>query len=77
MSEDKVIIELSKSEALVLFELVSRFSNDEKFKIENQAEQQVLWNICCFLERKLAEPFDENYNVLLANARKELSGEEA
>ncbi|MEP6903692.1 MAG: hypothetical protein ABJA66_18360 [Actinomycetota bacterium] len=68
MSEDKVKIELTKSEVLVLFESVSRFSDDEKLEIKNPAEEQVLWNICCDLESILVEPFNENYSELLAKA---------
>jgi hypothetical protein len=72
MTEEKVTIELSPSEALVLFEFVSRFSNDEKLEIVDRAEERVLWNVCAILEKILAEPFSRNYNDLLAKAREEV-----
>ena len=72
MAEEKVTIELLHSEALVLFEFVSRFTNDEKLEIVNQAEERVLWDICSTLEKMLAEPLGQNYNDLLAKAREEV-----
>src|SRR5687768_5786193 len=39
----EVTLELSLNEAIVLFELLARFSNDDKpFKVEDPAESQVL-----------------------------------
>jgi hypothetical protein len=58
---EKVFIELSKAEALVLFDLLARFDKDEKSIIENQAEERVLWNIHCSLEKVLVEPFSPDY----------------
>jgi hypothetical protein len=72
MSENEIKIELSNSEALVLFELVSRFSDDEKLEIKDPAEERVLWSICCQLESVLVEPFRSNYGELLAEASKEV-----
>ena len=72
MSEAKVIIELSKSEALVLFEFLSRFSQGERLDIEDQAEERVLWDVQCLLERVLVEPLQPDYEVLLRAAREEV-----
>ncbi len=72
MTEEKVTIELSSSEALVLFEFVSRFSNDEKLEIVDQAEERVLWNVCASLEKMLVAPFSQNYSNLLAKAREKV-----
>ena len=69
MPNTKIKIELTRPEALVLFEFVSRFSEDEVLKIEDQAEERVLWNLCASLESLLSEPFAKNYGELLANAR--------
>jgi hypothetical protein len=68
-SSDKLILSLSPDEALVLFDFLSRFSDDDELRIDDQAEQRVLWDLCCLLERQLVEPFDENYALLLAQAR--------
>ena len=72
MTEEKVTIELSRSEALVLFEFVSRFSNDEKLEIVDQAEERVLWDVCAMLEKILAAPLSQSYSDLLAEAREEV-----
>jgi hypothetical protein len=72
MAEEKVKIELSHSEALVLFEFVSRFTNEEKLEIVDQAEERVLWDIGSTLEKMLAAPLSQNYNDLLAKAREEV-----
>ncbi len=70
-ADDKVIIELSRAEALVLFELLSRWSESgaDSVPIEHQAEQRVLWNLEAVLERTLHEPFRADYDDLLAQAR--------
>jgi hypothetical protein len=77
MSEETVTIELSKSEALVLFEFVSRFTDEEKLEILDQAEERVLWNICASLEKLLDEPLRADYSQLLANAREEVRDKES
>jgi hypothetical protein len=71
MDED-ISIKLSKAEALVLFEFLSRYSNEDKLIIEDQAEQRALWNLQCVLEKELMEPFMANYSELLASAREGL-----
>jgi hypothetical protein len=68
-SAEKVVIELSRAQALVLFEFLSRFSNDGKLGIQDEAEERVLWNMCCDLERVLVEPMRPDFDVLLQRAR--------
>jgi hypothetical protein len=72
MTNERVSLELTSSEALVLFEFVSRFSDDDILTIEDQAEERVLWNLCASLESILVEPFADNYGDLLAKARDEV-----
>ena len=60
---------LSGDEALVLFEFLSRFSDESALRIEDPAEARVLWNLCCLLETQLVEPFREDYAELLERAR--------
>lgn len=69
MADDKIHVELSRAEAIVLFEWVSRFNKDEHVRFEDQAEQRVLWDIEAMLESTLVEPFASNYDDLLAKAR--------
>ena len=71
----EVRIELSLPEALVLFEVLSRFSAEDRLAVEDQTESRVLWNVQALLERRLTEPFSDNYAELLVRAKKELRGE--
>ncbi|MEL6438192.1 MAG: hypothetical protein AAFQ80_02885 [Cyanobacteria bacterium J06621_8] len=71
MSND-IDISLTHDEALVLFEMMSRFSDTDKLSIEHQSEKRALWNLCCLLEEKMLEPFTENYEELLNEARERL-----
>ena len=74
MSEDaaEVFLQLTKVEALVLFELVSRFSKTDDLEIQDLAEAQALWNLCCLLEKQLTEPFDPEFPVIQKTARDRL-----
>lgn len=76
MAEEMITIELSKAEAIVLFEFVSEFSTKGQLKIADPAEQRVLWNICVSLESILAEPLANNYVVILEQARKDVRDKE-
>ena len=69
MTNDNVTLELSNSEAIVLFEFLSRFTNDDALKITHPAERKALWNMCALLESKLGEPLSANYHDLLSKAR--------
>lgn len=75
-SAKTVRIELTSDEALVLFEFLRRFSDSEVIATEDQAEQRVLWNLCCVLEKVLMEPFSESYPELVAEARNRLRDED-
>lgn len=65
-------LRLTPDEALVLFELLSRYSDSDELRIEDQAEQRALWNLCCLLEKQLVEPFKPDYIELLQSARNRL-----
>ena len=69
MEEDKVVLTFTKDEAIVLFELASRFTDTDELSIQDRAEESVLWSICARLEKVLAEPFDPNWNEILQHAR--------
>ena len=72
MKKDQVEIKFTKDEAIVLFEFLSRFSDKDELKIEHQAEERALWNLTCYFERELVEPFSENYCQILDAARERL-----
>ena len=68
-SQEYLSLRLSENEALVLFEFVSRFSEQRKLTIEDQAEERMLWDICSSLEKELTAPLNPDYAELLAKAR--------
>ena len=55
---DSVNITLTGHEALVLFDFLARFNQQERFPFQDQSEQRVLWDLEADLEEQLAEPFD-------------------
>ena len=68
--DNKINIYLSKDEAIVLFEFLSRFNQKENNNIfEHLAEERVLLSIECLLEKELSEPFNKDYNKILKLAR--------
>ena len=73
----KMNIKLTKNEALVLFEFLSRFNEAEQNVIfEDKAEEKILWLINAQLEKQLVEPFMPNYRDILDKARKEIRDQE-
>lgn len=69
MKDEMICLELSREEAIVFFEWLSRFNKAEYTGFEDQAEQRVLWDIEASLESTLDELFESNYEDLLARAR--------
>jgi asparagine synthetase B (glutamine-hydrolysing) len=73
---EKVTLELSNEEALVLFEWIKRFNEKENQEFEDQAEERVLWNLEAMLEKNLKTPFEEEYKKLLKEARDRIRDKE-
>ncbi len=71
---EKVTIELSAEEALVLFDLLARWgdTNAMSVTLEHQSEQRVLWDILATLESALVEPFMADYPDRVRAAREQL-----
>ena len=70
MSDTKVNIELTREEAIVLFEFLARFNEQNSIAFfEDQAEQRVLWDIESALEKSLHEPFRADYSEIVQKAR--------
>lgn len=67
-----VEIRLTPDEALVLFEFLSRSSDSDEWRVEDQAEKGALENLVCLLEKQLVEPFDPDFAGLLQAARRRL-----
>jgi len=69
MSQERISIELSKKEALVLFEYLRRCDDQDKYSFVDQAEERVLWTVEGALEKQLVEIFSPDYGKLLKEAR--------
>ena len=69
-SDKKINIELTKEEAIIFFEFLSRFNKKhDSSEFEDQAEQRVLLDIECILEKELREPFRSDYKEIVKKAR--------
>src|SRR5713101_6236224 len=56
-ADDHVVIQLSRDEALVLYELLHRWEeHGQVAEPEHHAERVALWNLSATLERELAQP---------------------
>lgn len=72
IDEEDVHLVLEADEALVLFEFLSRFSDDDELSTQHEAETHALWNLQCLLEKKLVAPFRDDYDEILDEARNSL-----
>ena len=72
-----VTVELPRDEALVLFELLHRWEDENAVggPLE-RGEQVALCALSGLLERELVEPFRENYGELVEAARARLDPED-
>ncbi len=69
MADTKLMLQVSRAEALVLFEFLARCEEAERFSFDDGAEQRVVWLIQAQLERELTEPLQPDYRDLLRQAR--------
>jgi hypothetical protein len=74
MKENRyVTLTLSDDEALVLFDWLSRFNEEEHPALfQDQAEQRVLYDLEAVLEKVIAESFDRDYTDILSKARENI-----
>lgn len=73
---EKVMLELTRKESLVLFEFLRRCDDEGEYAFVDQAEQRVLWDLEGNLERQLVEVFNPCYRELLNAARAEIRDSE-
>jgi hypothetical protein len=66
---EKIQIELTRREAIVLFEYLRRSDDAEEYAFVDQAEQRVMWDLECILEKQLTEIFAPDYREQLDAAR--------
>jgi hypothetical protein len=74
---DEINIRLTKDEALVLFEFISRFNEaDHKALFQDQSEQKMMWLMEGQLQKILAEPFRQDYKEIIDKARNNVRDKE-
>jgi hypothetical protein len=69
---DKITVELTRKEALVLYEYLRRRDDEDRYVFADQAEQRVLWNLEIALQPQLPEVFAPQYGELVKAAWAEL-----
>jgi len=71
---DNETIALTREAEIVLFELLSRFSGQNRISLIDQAEENVLIQILGDLKRRLTEPFDPDYAQIHERALRVVRG---
>lgn len=69
MQTTRVKLELTRDEALVLYDWLTRFNQRDSVDFADQAEERVLFDLEAMLEKTLVAPMQSNYAELLARAR--------
>ncbi|MDB5352656.1 MAG: hypothetical protein JWN86_3903 [Planctomycetota bacterium] len=72
VDDEPVTIALHPDEALVLFELLSRYEDTERLSVEGVAEELALWRLHGSLQRVLVTPLLPDYAERLSGARERL-----
>jgi hypothetical protein len=68
----KITVELTRKEALVLYEYLRRCDDEDRYVFADQAEQRVLWNLEIALQPQLPEVSAPQYGELVKAAWAEL-----
>ena len=72
MDDQPVSLALTQDEALVLFELLSRYDDTESLSTEDNSEVLALWRLHGTLQKVLVTPFLPDYAERLEAARERL-----
>lgn len=72
MSTTGLMLSLTREQAIVLFDWLSREEERDSIPTEHPAEMRVLWEIEAQLEQGLVEPFQPDYPAIVASAREQV-----
>jgi hypothetical protein len=72
MNGEPINLTIGRSEALVLFELLADFHNQNAIETKGPAERLALARLHGALEKTLVEPFQSNYQEVIDQARAHL-----
>ena len=68
--QDKISIELTSDEALILHAWLNKYNEiDEPKGISHQSEERVLFDLEALLEKNIDSIFSTNYSAILNDAR--------
>lgn len=81
MSDDSTTIRFAPDEAVILIDLLSRWTEEDgagdtpsRTCFESNAEMAVLNDLLCALEKQLVAPLKEDYGLILEGAQNRLAG---
>jgi hypothetical protein len=74
-TSDPITISLSKNEAIVLFEILSRSTELRSSIIQDKSEKAVFDQLCAGLKSILLEPFQPDFKETLKKAKQEIADE--
>jgi hypothetical protein len=79
VAEEHIRLTLGRSQAIVLFEVLTRGGSvpARPIEIEDESEQLVLWLLEAQLEKLLVEPLSPDWPAILREARAQVRGEAA
>ena len=72
LTDETATLTLTRAEALVFFEFLSRFDQDEQLDIRDKAEELVLWHLHGAFERQFSEQFSPDYLQKVEAARQQV-----
>jgi hypothetical protein len=72
MVTEKVTLELTPAQALILFEWLARLDETKALPADGSPEEKVMWILEGQLETKLAASLLPNYRELLEDARRQV-----
>jgi hypothetical protein len=70
---DPITISLSKNEAIVLFDILSRSTELRSSVVQDKSEKAVFDQLCAGLESMLVGPFQPDFEETLKRAKQEIA----
>src|ERR1700679_2517683 len=73
-TSDPITISMSKNEAIVLFEILSRSTELRSSIVQDKSEKAVFDQLCAGLESMLGGPFQSDFKETLKRAKEDIAG---
>jgi len=72
MPDKKISVRIGRDEAVVLFEMLAKFTRQKALSVRDEAERLALFRLHGALESTLTEPFRPEYKQLVDESRSRL-----